>query len=116
MSYKIVRKEDAYPYEAAKHYNMLATRLHNPQDVNDGVLTVGLSHFLPGGGCEFGNNGMESVYYVISGELTLKTEDVETVLKPGDTFHCGPFTNKGIHNNGTETVKMLVVLYKPAAK
>ena len=59
---------------------------------------------------------MESVYYVISGELTLKTEDVETVLKPGDTFHCGPGTNKAIHNNGTETVKMLVVLTNPNAK
>jgi len=115
MSYKIVRKADAYAYEAPKHYNMLATRLHNPQDVNDGVLTVGLSHFLPGGGCEFGNNAMESVYYVISGELTLKTEDVETVLLPGDTFPGGPGTNKGIHNNGTECVKMLVVLTNPNA-
>lgn len=115
MSYKIVRKEDAYPYEAPKHYNMLPTRLHNPQDVNDGVLTVGLSHFLPGGGCEFSNNAMESVYYIISGDMTLKTEDGETVLHPGDTFHCGPYTNKGIHNNGTECVKMLVVLTNPNA-
>lgn len=113
MSYKIVRKEDAYAYEAAKHYNMLATRLHNPQDVNGGVLTVGLSHFLPGGGCEFGCNAKESVYYIISGEMTLKTDDEETVLKAGDTFHCGPNTNKGIHNNGTESVKMLVVLTEP---
>ena len=88
MSYKIVRKEDAYPYEAPKHYNMLPTRLHNPQDVNDGVLTVGLSHFLPGGGCEFSNNAMESVYYIISGDMTLKTEDGETVLHAGDSFHC----------------------------
>ena len=47
MSYKIVRKADAYPYEAPKHYNMLATRLHNPQDVNDGVLTVGLTTSCP---------------------------------------------------------------------
>ena len=115
MSYKIVRKSDAYAYEAPGHYNMLPTRLHNPEDVNDGKLVVGLSHFLPGGGCQFGNNPMESVYYIISGEMTLTTDDGETVLHEGDTFHCGPGTNKGIQNNGTETCKMLVCLTNPNA-
>lgn len=116
MSYKIVRKNEATPYEAPRHYNMLPTRLHNPGDVNEGAVTVGLSHFLPGGGCEFGNNAKESVYYIISGEMTLKTDDGETVLKPGDSFHCGPGTNKGIHNYGSECVQMLVVITDPNAK
>ena len=51
MSYKITRKNEAYRYEAAKHFDVRTTRLHDPQDVNDGVVTMGLSHFLPGGGC-----------------------------------------------------------------
>lgn len=113
MSYKIVRKKDAYAYEAPGHFDVLATRLHNPEDVNDGQMVMGLSHFLPGGGCEFGNNPMESIYYIITGEMTLKTEDGETVLLPGDTFHCGPGTNKGIKNTGTEACQMLVCLRPP---
>lgn len=114
MSYKIVRKEDAYAYEAPKHYNMLATRLHNPEDVNEGRMILGLSHFLPGGGCEYGSNPMESIYYILSGQMTLKTEDGETVLQTGNTFHCGGGTMKGIHNDGTESCQMLVCLLPPA--
>lgn len=116
MSYKITRKNEAAAYTAPGHYNMLPTRLHNPADVNDGQIIMGLSHFLPGGGCEFGNNPLESIYYIVSGEMTLKTDTEETVLKAGDSFHCGPFTNKSIHNNGTETCQMLVCLTRPAEK
>ena len=36
MSFRITKREDAVPYEAKGHYGMLATRLHNPADVNDG--------------------------------------------------------------------------------
>ena len=113
MSYKIVRKEDAYSYKAPGHFEVLTTRLHNPEDVNDGKMVMGLSHFLPGGGCEFGNNPMESIYYIISGQMTLKTDDIETVLNAGDTFHCGGGTNKSIVNKGYETCKMLVCLVPP---
>lgn len=115
MSYKIVRKSEATPYEAPGHFNMLPTRLHNPVDVNDGKLIMGLSHFLPGGGCEFGNNPLESIYYIVSGEMTLTTDGEKTVLRAGDSFHCGPGTNKGILNEGTESCQMLVCLLPPQA-
>lgn len=113
MSYKVVRKNEAVTYEAPGHFDVRTTRLHNPGDVNQGAITVGLSHFLPGGGCEFGANPLESIYYIISGEMTLKTDDEETVLHAGDTFHCGPGTNKSIINSGTESCQMLVCLTKP---
>jgi len=113
MSYKIVRKEDAYEYQAPGHYDVKATRLHNPEDVNDGSMIMGLSHFEPGGGCEFGNNPMESIYYIISGEMTLKTDDEETVLHEGDTFHCGGGTNKSVVNTGSGVTQMLVALVPP---
>lgn len=114
MTYKIVRKEEAYAYEAPLHYNMLATRLHNPEDVNDGRMIMGLSHFLPGGGCEFGSNPMESIYYIVSGQMTLTAENEETVLHSGDSFHCGGATKKAVKNNGTESCQMLVCLLPPA--
>lgn len=115
MSYKIVRKNEATTYEAPGHFDVRTTRLHNPQDVNDGQVIMGLSHFLPGGGCEFGCNPNESIYYIVSGQMTLKTDDEETVLLPGDTFHCGGGTKKSILNTGTESCQMLVVLVPPKA-
>lgn len=111
MSFKIVRKEDASFYEAPGHYDMRPTRLHNPDDVNEGRMIMGLSHFLPGGGCEYGSNPLESIYYIIEGEMDIETEDgCKTTLRKGDSFHCGPDTKKGIQNNGTATCQMLVCL------
>jgi quercetin dioxygenase-like cupin family protein len=113
MSYKVVRKEDAYSYEAPGHFDVDPTRLHNADDVNKGRMTMGLSHFELGGGCEFGSNPAESIYYIISGQMTLKTDDEETVLMPGDTFHCGPDTKKSVTNTGSEKCQMLVCMILP---
>lgn len=117
MSYKIVRRDEATFYEAPGHYDMRPTRLHNPQDVNDGRIIMGLSRFLPGGGCEFGSNPLESIYYILEGEMDLETEDgSKRTLHKGDSFHCGPGTKKGIQNNGCTTCQMLVCLVPPKQK
>lgn len=115
MSYKITRKNEPYTYEAPGHFKCLCTRLHDPKDVNDGKAIMGLTHFLPGGGCEFGNNAAESIYYILEGEMTLKTDNEETVLHAGDTFHCGGGTNKSVLNTGSVATQMLVVLIPPQA-
>lgn len=117
MSYKIVRRNEATTYEAPGHFDVRTTRLHNPVDVNNGKLVMGLSHFLPGGGTEFGGNPLESIYYIIEGEMDLEAEDgIKTTLHVGDSFHCGPFTKKGIKNNGTVSCQMLVCLLPPDQK
>lgn len=114
MSYRITRRNEATTYEAPGHYDVRTTRLHNPDDVNEGRLIVGLSHFLPGGGCEFGANPLESVYYIVEGEMDIKTDDGgTTTLHQGDSYHCGPNTAKGIQNNGVTTCQMLVALVPP---
>lgn len=114
MSYKITRRAEASFYEAPGHYDMRPTRLHNPGEVNGGRMIMGLSHFLPGGGCEFGDNPLESIYYIVEGEMDLETEDgTTTTLRQGDSFHCGPGTKKGIKNNGAVTCQMLVCLLPP---
>lgn len=114
-SHKIVRKHESRVYEAPGHFNVLTTRLHDPEDVDGGQIVMGLSHFLPTGGTEFGSNPKESIYYVAKGELTLKTEDGETVLHEGDSFHCGPNTKKAVRNTGASVCEMLVVLTTPTA-
>jgi len=118
MSYKITRKDEAYTYEAPGHFDVRTTRLHDPQDVNAGGITMGLSHFLPGGGTNYGANAKESVYYVIEGQIYLESEigtenEIKTTLYAGDSFHCGPNTGKSILNNGPVACQMLVALITP---
>ncbi|MDR0916199.1 MAG: cupin domain-containing protein [Oscillospiraceae bacterium] len=119
MSYKITRRDESYTYEAKGHFDVRTTRLHDPQDVNKGGITMGLSHFLPGGGCEYGGNPKESIYYIIEGQMYLESEldtpdEVKTTLYAGDSYHCGPGTKKSVVNNGVDSSKMLVVLISPA--
>ena len=120
MSYKITRRDEPYTYEAAGHFDVRTTRVHDAADVNQGGITMGLSHFLPGGGSEYGSNPKESIYYIVEGQMYLESElgtpdEVKTTLYAGDSYHCGPNTKKSIVNNGTDSCKMLVCLATPAA-
>ena len=77
----------------------------------------GLSHFLPsGGGTEFADNAMESIYYIVEGTMLFKGDDeVETVLEAGDSVHIAPHSKKSVTNIGTTTAQMLVILLPEAA-
>ena len=118
--YKIQRAKGAegstvYTYEAKGHNECVPTRLHDPADVDGGKITMGITYFVPGGGTDFGANALESIYYILDGEMTLKTDDGETVLSAGDSFHCCPGCNKSVTNTGTTVCRMLVALLKPQA-
>jgi len=113
MSYKVTKANEAYVYTADHHYDVQTTRLHDPQDVNDGRLVCGLSHFLPGGGIEKSSNPTESVYYVIAGEMTVSIDGKEYVLCGGDSIHFGPNQEKAVKNTGITAAQMLVVVLPP---
>ena len=42
---------------------------------------MSISHFLPEGGCTYDATPLEKVYFVLDGEVTIKTEEGEVVLK-----------------------------------
>ena len=115
---KGVEGSTVYAYSAAGHYECVPTRLHDTDgaganDIEGGKIIMGITYFVPGGSTEFTSNPMESIYYILTGEMTLKTEDGETVLHAGDSFHCVGGVNKSVRNTGTEVCQMLVVLQPP---
>lgn len=110
---KGVKGSSVYAYDAPGHNECVPTRLHDPDDVNGGKIIQGITYFIPGGGCDYGANPMESIYYILEGQMTLKTEDGETVLNEGDSFHCCGGTPKSVTNHGTTITKMLVTLLPP---
>lgn len=120
MSYKVTLKNEAVKYDAPGHFDVRTTRLHNPADVNDGSVVMGLSHFLPGGGAEMAPANFEMVYYIAEGEMTvtLKNEDGSEsayCLKAGDSVHFGKGTSRACLNTGVVAAQMLVLMIKPAA-
>ena len=115
---KGVEGSTVYAYSAAGHSECVPTRLHDidgagANDIEGGKIIMGITYFVPGGSTEFTSNPMESIYYILTGEMTLKTEDGETVLHAGDSFHCVGGVNKSVRNTGTEVCQMLVVLQPP---
>lgn len=109
MSYKITRAEDAYEYFPKGHFNVKCTRLVDAGEA-EGKMILGVSHFNPGGGTEFGASARESIYYILKGEMTVRTETEETVLHEGDVIHVGAGTPKCVTNTGEGICDMLVCL------
>ncbi len=112
--YKVTKKDGYYSYEAPGHFDCRLTRLHDPADVEGGRIINGLSHFLPGGGTEFGANALESIYYIVEGQMLFKGDDGEEVLlQKGDSVHIAPGCKKSVLNTGTTSAQMLVILLPP---
>jgi quercetin dioxygenase-like cupin family protein len=98
------------PYEAAGHFKMVALRLSGKEETGAQKFWVGMSHFLPGGGAEFGATPAEKYYFVLDGEITVKTEKEEITLGPRDSVYIGPNEGRSILNKTNKPVSMLVVI------
>jgi Cupin domain. len=104
---------DAKAYVAAKHFDVRSMRLQGKDETGVQHFWMGLSHFLPGGGAEMDATPAEKVYFVIEGELTVRTADQEVVLGPYDSLYIGPDEAREIINNTNMPVSMLVVINYP---
>ena len=102
--------KDAKAYSAAKHFDMKAFRLQGKEETGVQKFWMGLSHFLPGGGAEFDASPTEKVYFVLEGEVTVKGQKEEIVLKPWDSIYIGPGEGREIVNATNRPASMLVVI------
>jgi len=116
--YKVTRAAEAVPYVPNKHFDVLTTRLHNPDEVNEGTIVHGLSHFLPGGGSELGASDFEMIYHCISNEITIELFDDNdnqefVTMYAGDSVHFGKGTKRAIKNNSHKCTEMMTIMIKP---
>ena len=107
---KKVELKDVKPYVAPKHFNMTALKLHDKENSGDPKYWMGMSHFLPGGGAEFGKVPMELVYFVLEGEITVKNENESFVLKQWDSIHIMPGDEREVINETNKPATMLVIM------
>lgn len=110
---EVTRLKDARPYEAPKHFDMRGLRLQGFEASRAESFWVGLSNFLPGGGAEMDATPLEKVYVVVSGEVTVSTDEGETTLGPLDSCRLAPGEARAITNQTNLPVLMLVVMPYP---
>ena len=107
---KVIRLEDAQPYDAPLHYDCKALRLQGFAASDAKTFNVGLSHFLPGGGCEYAATPIEKVYVVTEGEVTIVTDEGEATLRPYDSIHLAPGEGRSIENRTNRPASMITIM------
>ena len=112
---KTVRFDKVKAYNPPGHFNMAALKLHGKAETGLERFWVGLSHFLPGGGAEWGyeDNPEEKIYVVLEGEITVKTKKKTVVLKQWDSVFLEPNEGREIINHTNKPTSMLVVITTP---
>lgn len=112
---KKIELKEVKPYSAPGHFGMIAMRLIGKEETGAKRFWMGLSHFLPGGGAEWAyeDNPLEKVYFVLDGELTVKSKDQELVLKKYDALYLGPNEGRELKNKTNLPASMLVVVNYP---
>jgi glyoxylate utilization-related uncharacterized protein len=100
------------PYEAKGHFNMVAMRLSGKEETGAQKFWVGLSHFLPGGGAEYAyeDSPTEKFYFVLDGQLTIRSKKEEFTLGPMEGVYIAPNEGREIINKTNMPVSMLVVV------
>jgi quercetin dioxygenase-like cupin family protein len=97
-------------YEAKGHFNMTALKLHEKEVEGKPNYWMGMSHFLPGGGAEMVQVPMNLVYFVLDGEITVKSPDETIVLKKWDSIHIYPGDKREVINETNLPATMLVIM------
>lgn len=98
------------PYAAAGHFNMTAMRFSGKEETGATKFWVGMSHFLPGGGAEFSGSPTEKFYFVLDGEINVKTEKEEITLKKNEGVFIPADEKRSIINNSKLPATTLVVI------
>jgi quercetin dioxygenase-like cupin family protein len=110
---KKVKLTEVSAYSAPMHFDMKAMRLHGKDETGTTKFWMGMSYFLPGGGAEWAyenNSPTEKVYFVLDGEITVKSKTEEFVLQKGDSIFIGPNEGRSMINNTNEIATVLVVI------
>jgi quercetin dioxygenase-like cupin family protein len=107
---QVIGIEAAGTYQAPGHFDVRTLRLQGADATPVENFTVGLSVFLPAGGCEMSTTPLEKVYVVVEGEVTIITESGEATLGPLDSVYLAPNEARAIENRTNRAATMLVVM------
>jgi glyoxylate utilization-related uncharacterized protein len=114
MSMRVTRLADAERFDPPGHTGVGPLRLQGGEATPTQEVTVVLSHYLPGGQAALSEQPVETVYVLVSGELTMISEGQEAVLRPYDSVHFTPGTVREVVNRSGVPASMLVI--RPAAR
>ena len=112
----VVRANEGREYEAPGHFGGVFFAKQDDSAPGNKHLTVNLSHFQPGVGCDFAEFPAEwplnLCYYVVKGEITVTTRDNKFILHEGDSVLWSAGDARGFVNEGDTETELLVIIGK----
>jgi quercetin dioxygenase-like cupin family protein len=101
---------DCKPYVAPAHFDCTCFRIVGTEETGSTKYWVGMSHFLPGGGCEPGATPHDRFYHVISGEVVVYDDKGNRFeLKATDSIFMPPNEVRSLKNESHFPATILVV-------
>ncbi|WP_028748320.1 cupin domain-containing protein [Rhizobium mesoamericanum] len=107
---QVTRYNEARPYEAAEHYDMQCLRLQGKEATKTDTIWIGLSHLLPGARTSLKDAGVEKIYVVISGEVTIETTTDSVALGPLDSCRLAPGESRALFNRSGAPATILLAM------
>lgn len=108
MESRIVRCSEIQYDTASKYFGSEVFHLHKIEDIPHSRITADLFRIYPGGGHEYRKHSSEQICYVLWGQITIRTQLGQTVLRKGDSVHCGANQLIGILNESSQPCELLV--------
>ncbi len=112
----VVRFHEAPPYEAPGHAGFCMFRLQGLEASPSVAMWVGLSVIAPGGATTLTASGLEKIYVVVDGEVTVGNGAEEAVLQALDSCRIAPDEMRLVRNNGSREARLLLAMQLPGTK
>jgi mannose-6-phosphate isomerase-like protein (cupin superfamily) len=106
----ITRFDAALRYEAPGHADMHMLRLQGREAGPSESLWLGVSHILPGGGTTLDASGLEKMYVVLDGEVTITNGTDTVTLKPWDSCRIAPGEARALSNTTNRVTSILLAM------
>lgn len=111
----LVRYDAAPAYTAPGHDRMAMRRLQGREAGPADTLWIGVSEIAPGGGTTLAASPVEKFYVVLVGTLEVHAEGgadgaATARLAPHDSVRIAPGEARRLHNPGTESCSVLLVM------
>ena len=106
----VVRFADAPPYDAPGHELMRMVRLQGREAGPADTVWLGASVIEPGGGTTLDASGVEKIYVVLDGEVTISNGQTEIRLKRWDSCRIAPAEGRQLRNDTEQSATILLVM------
>jgi hypothetical protein len=106
----VVRFTDAPPYDAPGHALMCMVRLQGREAGPSDTVWLGVSTIAPGGGTTLDASGVEKIYVVMDGAVTVSNGQDEVVLMRWDSCRIAPGESRQLSNRTDCEASILLVM------